>query len=285
LVHSSISNILYRIDTDSLHRIKTPFLGANEIGRIELETSEPLFFDTYKINRSTGRFILVNPRTNKTAAVGMIRGIKRRVDDIAQIKYATSKKSPNVVWEDGIVDRISWEKRNRHKAFVLWFTGLSGSGKSTIARGVLHNLFHKGRQIILLDGDNVRHGLCGDLGFSGRDRSENIRRVGETAKLFFEQGNIVLCTFISPFLEDRHFVRSILPENHFIEVFIDCSIDECKSRDPKGLYKKAQAGEIKEFTGISSPYEKPLDPEVTLRTDQLSIKECVQKIISYINKI
>jgi bifunctional enzyme CysN/CysC len=215
----------------------------------------------------------------------MIRGIKRQVDDIAQIKYASPKKSPNVVWEGGTIDRISWEKRNGHKAFVLWFTGLSGSGKSTVARGVVRDLFKKGCQIILLDGDNVRHGLCGDLGFSGRDRSENIRRVGETAKLFYEQGNIVLCTFISPFLEDRQFVRSIIPENHFIEVFIDCGIDECKNRDPKGLYKKAMTGEIKEFTGITSPYEIPKDPEITIRTDRLNIKESIQKIISYINKI
>ena len=163
---------------------------------------------------------------------------------------------------------------------VLWFTGLSGSGKSTVARKVVGTLFEQGCQVAMLDGDNVRHGLCGDLEFTDRDRSENIRRVGEAAKLFFEQGNIVACTFISPFESDRDFVRSIMPDGHFLEVHIKCDIEVCKRRDPKGLYKKAMAGEIKDFTGISSPYEEPVNPEIVVETDIDHIDAIVAKIMT-----
>ena len=208
----------------------------------------------------------------------MIRGAQRTVDDVAQERYAQSRRSPNVSWEGGYVDLKKWELRNGHKPAVIWLTGLSGSGKSTVARNVMQMLFDAGCQVMLLDGDNVRHGLCGDLGFSGKDRSENIRRVGETAKLFFEQGNIVVCTFISPFYKDRQFVRSILPEGCFIEVYVKCDINVCKRRDPKKLYEKAESGEIPEFTGVTSPYEEPESPEIIIETDLMSVEESVAKI-------
>ena len=175
-----------------------------------------------------------------------------------------------------------WEARNGHKGAVIWCTGYSGAGKSTVARGLVKTLFAEGRQVMMLDGDNVRHGLCGDLGFSDRDRSENIRRVGETAKLFYQQGNLVVCTFISPFRADRDFVRSILPEGAFHEVFVKCDLDVCKRRDPKGLYAKAEAGEIRDFTGIDSPYEEPERPEVVVETDLESVETVVARIHAYL---
>lgn len=278
LVKAFVTKIVYKIDVNTLHRQKAGTFSLNEIGRVEIKTAQPLFFDPYKINHETGSFILIDPITNHTVAAGMIRGAQRTVDDVAQERYARSRRSPNVSWEGGYVDLKKWELRNGHKPAVIWLTGLSGSGKSTVARNVMQALFDAGCQVMLLDGDNVRHGLCGDLGFSGKDRSENIRRVGEAAKLFFEQGNIVVCTFISPFYKDRQFVRSILPEGCFIEVYVKCDINVCKRRDPKKLYEKAESGEIPEFTGVTSPYEEPESPEIIIETDLMSVEESVAKI-------
>ncbi len=283
LVKAFITKIVYKIDINTLHRKKASTFSLNEIGRVEIKAAQPLFFDPYKINHGTGSFILIDPITNHTVAAGMIRGVQRTVDDVAQEKYARSHKSPNVSWEGGFVDLKKWELRNGHKAVVLWFTGLSGSGKSTVARKVMQSLFDDGCQVMLLDGDNVRHGLCGDLGFSSKDRSENIRRVGESAKLFFEQGNIVVCTFISPFTRDREFVRSILPEGCFLEIQVKCDINVCKRRDPKRLYEKAESGEIPEFTGVTSPYEEPQNPEITIETDIMNVEESVAKIKNYLS--
>jgi bifunctional enzyme CysN/CysC len=277
-----ISGINYKIDVNTLHRQDAESFELNEIGRISLKTSQPLFFDSYKTNHATGSFILIDPLSNHTVAAGMIRGRTRTVSDVVPARHAETHRSSNVKWEEGLITRTDWEKRNGHKAAVLWFTGLSGSGKSTVARKVAGNLFDQGCQVAMLDGDNVRHGLCGDLEFSDRDRSENIRRVGEAAKLFYEQGNIVACTFISPFKEDRDFVRSIMPEGAFIEVHVKCDIEVCKRRDPKGLYRKALAGEIKDFTGISSPYEEPENAEIVVETDIDHIDGINAKIMTYL---
>ena len=171
------------------------------------------------------------------------------------------------------------ERQKGHNAAVLWFTGLSGSGKSTVARLLEKRLFEMGGHTFYLDGDNVRHGLNGDLGFSDADRKENIRRVAEVARLAFEHGNLVLCTFISPFEADRAFARSLLPESRFLEVYVKCDLEVVKRRDPKGLYAKALRGEIKEFTGISSPYEEPTQPEILVETDVQSTEEIVNQII------
>ncbi len=282
-VKAFITRIVYTIDVNTLHRQKASTLNLNEIGRVEVQTAQPLFFDPYKLNHATGSFILIDPITNHTAAAGMIRGVVRSADDISFQRFAQARISPNVSWEIGHIEREQWERRNGHKAVVIWFTGLSGSGKSTVARKVMRLLFDSGRQVMLLDGDNVRHGLCGDLGFSDKDRSENIRRVGETAKLFFGQGNIVLCTFISPFHEDRQFVRSILPQGRFIEVYVKCDIGVCRRRDPKKLYEKAESGEIPEFTGVTSSYEEPQKPDIIIETDILSVEECAGKIIKYLS--
>ncbi len=280
------SKIIYRIDIDTLHREEAETFELNDIGRIELTTADPLFIDPYKVNRQTGGFILIDPATNNTVAAGMIRG---SAQDVAPVGTKSESKadrttSPNVVWEGLNIPREAREEQNGHRSAVLWFTGLSGSGKSTIARAVEQRLFDRGCHTMMLDGDNVRHGLSGDLGFSAADREENVRRVGEVSRLFFEQGNITLCTFISPYQEDRDRVRSLLPDGRFHEVYVNCDIETCKERDPKGLYEKAESGEIKNFTGISAPYEPPADPELVIDTDALSVEACVEAVIEHLEE-
>ncbi len=185
----------------------------------------------------------------------------------------------NIVWHNHNVDKSQRQALNGHKSAVLWFTGLSGSGKSTIAGALEQALFANDIRTYLLDGDNVRHGLCQDLGFSDADRQENIRRVGEVAKLMVDSGTLTLSAFISPFQRERDMVRALLDEGEFIEVFVDTPFDECAKRDPKGLYAKALKGEIKNFTGLDSAYEAPQNPEIHLQTEQLSVEQSVQVII------
>ncbi len=191
-------------------------------------------------------------------------------------------KSENVVWHEQAVSRKHREIQNGHKSFVIWFTGLSGSGKSTLANAVEAKLHELNCRSFVFDGDNVRHGLCGDLGFSEEDRVENIRRVAEMSRLFIEAGIIALTAFISPFRADRRRVRDLMPDGDFIEVYCDCSLETCERRDVKGLYKKARAGIIKNYTGISSPYEKPEWAEVVVDTDALTVDEGADMILGYL---
>lgn len=189
-------------------------------------------------------------------------------------------KSPDTFWHQPIITRESRERQNGHRGAIIWFTGLSASGKSTLAHAVEHKLHERGVRTIVLDGDNVRHGLCGDLGFSDEDRSENIRRIGQVSKLFLEAGVIVLTAFISPFRIDRSRVRMMVDDpRDFIEIYCKCSIDVCESRDIKGLYKRARKGEIPDFTGISSPYEIPENANLAVDTSRLSVEECVEQVI------
>lgn len=197
-------------------------------------------------------------------------------------KEVDGDKSSDVVWHNASVSHDDHVQLNGHKAAVLWFTGLSGSGKSTVANAVDLMLHQLGVKTYVLDGDNVRHGLNGDLGFSDVDRIENIRRVSEVAKLFADAGLLVSTAFISPFISDREMVRESLPNQQFIEVFIDTPLEVCESRDPKGLYKKARAGEIKNFTGIDSAYEAPVEPEVHVQTADKSIQACAAQVIDYL---
>jgi bifunctional enzyme CysN/CysC len=277
-----VSKLVYRTNVSTFHREEADTFGLNDIGRVELETADPLFIDSYKINRSTGNFILIDPDTNDTVAAGMIRGVAEDVAPFGQEETVTSEEresSPNVVWEGLNIPREEREANNEHKSAVVWLTGLSGAGKSTIAKAVEKRLFDRDVQTMLLDGDNVRHGLSGDLGFSPRDRTENIRRVGEVARLFFEQGAVTFCSFISPYQEDRDRIRELLPEGRFFEVHVDCPLEVCKERDTKGLYKKAEEGEIANFTGVSAPYEEPEAPEVVVDSDQNDVETCVDQII------
>jgi adenylylsulfate kinase len=190
----------------------------------------------------------------------------------------------NVVWHDHRVSKAERRRLNNHNSCVLWFTGLPSSGKSTIAGEVEHYLHTRGMRTYLLDGDNVRHSLNSDLGFSSEDREENIRRISEVAKLFVDAGMVTLAAFISPYRGDRDKARKLLDDGEFIEVYVKCPVDICEQRDPKGLYQKAKKGEIKEFTGISAPYEEPINPEIILETDKLTVEESVAKIIDYLEK-
>ena len=193
-------------------------------------------------------------------------------------------RSSNTVWHSATITRAHREQLNVHRSVVLWFTGFSGSGKSTLAHAVEDRLYRLNCRTFVLDGDNVRQGLCSDLGFSMQDRSENIRRISEAAKLLVESGVIAMTAFISPFRADRQRARSIFPHGDFIEIFCDASLDVCERRDIKGLYKRARAGEVKEFTGISSPYEAPLNPELMIRTGELPLEDCVAQVIDYLQQ-
>ena len=192
--------------------------------------------------------------------------------------------STNITWHDSEVTKEQRQERNGHKSVVIWFTGLSGSGKSTISVALEKALFEQQITSYRLDGDNIRHGLNQNLGFSPEDRKENIRRIGEVGRLMVDAGVVTMTAFISPYEEDRNIVRTILEDGEFIEVFTKCSLDECETRDPKGLYKKARNGEIKEFTGINAPYEEPSNPEIVIDTEHESIEESVNKIVSYLKE-
>lgn len=273
-----ISEVTYRIDVDTLHRDYVETLQLNDIGRVQVTTVQPLCFDPYDRNRITGSFILIDPHTNATVAGGMIRGEVRETP--AQDDQGTS---PDIVWEGWNIPRTVRETRQRHKAAVLWFTGLPASGKTTIARALEHALFRQGCQTMLLDGDQLRHGLCRDLGFNQADRQENIRRSGEVARLFYEQGTIVLCAFVSPYRRDREWVRSIFPDA-FFEVFVDTNLEACIARDPKGLYAKSRDGMLSGLTGIDSVYEPPLAPDVRIDTATTAIDRSVYQLLDVLDR-
>lgn len=190
--------------------------------------------------------------------------------------------SSNIVWHEASISKSERREKNHHHSFILWFTGLSASGKSSIANSLARRLFEQGNQSFVLDGDNIRHGLNKDLGFDENSRKENIRRIGEVSKLFIESGQIVLTAFISPYKEDRNVVRALVEEGEFIEVYVKCSVEECERRDPKGLYEKARKNEIKNFTGISAPYEAPDNPEIVVNSEQYSIEECTEQLINFL---
>ncbi len=260
-----VTALKHKVDVDTLDHHSGKTLALNEIGFCNLSASSPVAFDSYAENRQTGAFILIDRYTNATVGAGMISfGLRR---------------AANIHRQDILVTRAEREELNGHKPAVLWFTGLSGSGKSTIANLVERQLHDRGVRTVLLDGDNVRHGLNRDLGFTDEDRVENIRRVGEVAKLFVEAGVVVLTAFISPFRAERQMARELLAPGEFLEVFVDTSLDEAIKRDPKGLYAKALKGEIANFTGVSSPYEAPEEAEIHLMTDTLSPEDAAKKVI------
>lgn len=190
--------------------------------------------------------------------------------------------SSNIVWHEASITKTERRMQNNHHSFILWFTGLSASGKSSVANAFARTLFERGNQAFVLDGDNVRHGLNNDLGFDEGSRKENIRRIGEVSKLFVESGQIVLTAFISPYRQDRQVVRQLVEEGEFLEVYVRCSVETCEQRDPKGLYKKARNAEIANFTGISAPYEEPEHPEFILDTELYSIEECVEQLTTFL---
>ena len=261
----TITTLKYRIDPNTREHLAAHTLALNDIGFCNLATSAPVAFDAYERNRRTGSFIIIDRFTNNTVGAGMIAfGLRR---------------GTNLHWQPLLVGKAQRAALLRQKPAIVWFTGLSGAGKSTVANMVEQRLHAAGNHTMLLDGDNIRHGLCRDLGFTEADRVENIRRAGEVAKLMTECGLIVLCSFISPYRAERDMVRSLVQPGEFIEVFVDTPIDECMRRDPKGLYAKARAGQIKNFTGFDAPYEPPQAPEVHLRTVGHQASELAESLL------
>ncbi len=263
---ASVTELKHRLDVNNFDKLAAKQLDLNEVGFCNIATTRPVAFDPYADNRDMGGFILIDRATTETAAAGMIaHGLRR---------------ATNVHRHGATVGREAHAALKHQKPAILWFTGLSGAGKSTIANLVEAKLHARGVHTTLLDGDNVRHGLNKDLGFTAADRVENIRRVGEVARLMADAGLIVLCAFISPYRADRALVRTLLPAGEFLEVFVDAPLAVCETRDPKGLYRKARVGEIADFTGVSAPYEVPAAPDLCLRTDEWPPDDCVRHVVT-----
>jgi bifunctional enzyme CysN/CysC len=270
-VTATVLPLRYKINVDSLEKVAAESLELNEIGVCEMELDRPIAYDPYDENRDTGGFILIDRMTNETVAAGMLRFELRR--------------SANVRWQSVEVSKATRRQLNRHRSAVVWLTGLPGSGKSTLANRLEVRLHSMGLRTYLLDGDNLRHGLNKDLGFTPADRVENIRRAGEVAKLMVDAGIVVIAAFISPFSAERRMVRNLLEPGEFVEVFVDAPLEVVERRDPKGLYAKARRGELKNFTGIDSPYEVPDAPEIHLDTASLSIEEAEARLFNQLSAL
>ncbi len=265
-VVATITDITVRLDMDSLDEVPARELHMNEIGRVAISLAQPVACEPYAASRELGGFILIDRLSRNTVGAGLVTALRARRTDIH--------------WHRLDVDKKARATLNHQRPAVLWFTGLSGAGKSTIANLVERRLHAQGRHTMILDGDNVRHGLNRDLGFSEADRVENIRRVAEVAKLFVEAGLIVLVSFISPYRAERMLARDCVEAGEFLEIFVDTPVDECRRRDPKGLYRRADAGQLRNFTGVDAPYEAPLDPEIRLFTPSGTPEELAEQVFA-----
>lgn len=269
-VTATILDLKFGIDVNTLQDKPAKTLGLNDFGVVTLGLDQPIAFDPYDVNRETGGFILIDRLSNNTVGLGLLDFALRRAG--------------NIHWQALDVDREALATQKEQKPAVLWFTGLSGSGKSTIANALQQKLFAMGKHTFVLDGDNVRHGLNRDLGFTDADRVENIRRVSNVAKLMSDAGLITLVSFISPFRSERRMARNMMAEGEFVEVFVDTPLDVAEARDVKGLYKRARAGEIKNFTGLDSPYEAPDDPEIRINTVEMSAEDAADQILAWMRE-
>ncbi len=265
----TLGRLNHRIDVNTLEELPAKVLDMNEIGVCNISLSSRVAFDSYEDDPTMGGFIIIDRMTNNTVGMGLIDYALRRAE--------------NIHWQSMDVTKQSRAEQKSQQPKLLWFTGLSGSGKSSIANILEKKLQAMGRHTISLDGDNVRHGLNRDLGFTKADRVENIRRVGETSKLMVEAGLICIASFISPFASEREMVRNLMGDGEFIEVFVDTPLEVCEQRDVKGLYAKARAGELPNFTGISSPYESPVNPEIRIDTTDMSAEDAADSIIDYLS--
>jgi bifunctional enzyme CysN/CysC len=263
-VTATVLPLKYKVNVNTLEHVAAEKLELNEIGVCELELDRSIAFDAYANNRDTGGFILIDRLTNSTVGAGMLNFALRRAD--------------NIHWQAVEVNKDARRRQNGHRSSVIWLTGLSGAGKSTLANLLEKKLHAQGVRTYLLDGDNVRHGLCKDLGFTAADRVENIRRVAEVARLMVDAGVVVITAFISPFRAERRMARDLLEASEFVEVFVDTPLAVAEERDPKGLYKKARRGELKNFTGIDSPYEPPEAPEIRVDTTSVSAEQAVNLV-------
>ena len=264
-ISCQITDIKYKFDINNLDHMPAKTIKLNDICNATLTLSREVPYTKFHEDQSAGKLILIDPITNQTVGAAMINHSMRRASNIHK--------------HDLAITRELREGMNGNKAKLLWFTGISGSGKSTIANELEKELFSRGIRTFILDGDNIRHGLNNDLGFTDADRVENIRRVGEVSKLMLDAGIFVISSFISPFNSDRSMVKSLIGDRDYIEVYVDTPLNIAESRDPKGLYKKARAGEIPNFTGISSPYEEPMSPDITINTEKNNLKKCVKILL------
>ncbi|MHA7857041.1 MAG: sulfate adenylyltransferase subunit CysN [Henriciella sp.] len=269
-VTATVLDLKFGIDVNTIQDKPAKTLGLNDFGVITLALDQPIAFDPYDQNRETGGFILIDRMTNNTVGLGLIDFALRRAG--------------NIHWQALDVDRAALAKQKEQKPAVLWFTGLSGSGKSTIANALQQKLFAMGKHTFVLDGDNVRHGLNRDLGFTDADRVENIRRVSNVSKLMSDAGLITLVSFISPFRSERQMARNMMQDGEFVEIFVDTPLEVAEQRDVKGLYKRARAGEIKNFTGLDSPYEAPESPEITINTVDQTAEQAADEIITWMRE-
>jgi bifunctional enzyme CysN/CysC len=269
-VGAMVTELKYRVDIGTFKHLAAKELHFNEIAFVNVATATPISFQPYKENQDTGKFTLIERHTGATVAAGMIRfGLRR---------------AANTYFQSFEVTKTARARLNTQKPALLWFTGLSGAGKSTIANNLEKKLHAMGKRTFILDGDNVRHGLNRDLGFTDVDRVENIRRVAEVAKLFVEAGLITIVAFISPFQAEREMARELVEPDEFVEIFVDAPLEACERRDPKGLYKKARRGELRNFTGLDSPYEPPTKPELTLDTLNRSADDLADGIINFMQQ-
>jgi bifunctional enzyme CysN/CysC len=269
-VVGTVTDVTNRLDVDTLAEVPVRELGLNEIGRVTISLAERVPCERYAMSRELGGFILIDRLTRNTVGAGMVTDLRAGARDI--------------YWHRLDVDKATRAALNGQKPAVLWFTGLSGAGKSTIANLVEKYLLAQGRHTMSLDGDNVRHGLNRDLGFTEADRVENIRRIAEVSKLFVDAGLIVLVSFISPYRAERMLARDCVQEGEFLEIFVDTPVDECRRRDPKGLYRRADAGQIRNFTGVDAPYEEPLDPEIRLTTLDASPEVLAERVVDALRR-
>jgi bifunctional enzyme CysN/CysC len=263
----TLGRLKHRIDVNTLDELPAKVLDMNEIGVCNISLSTRISFDPYDDDPTMGGFIIIDRLTNNTVGMGLIDFALRRAD--------------NIHWQSMAVTKQSRSEQKGQKPCLIWFTGLSGSGKSSIASVLEKKLQAKGMHTITLDGDNIRHGLNRDLGFTKVDRVENIRRIGETSKLMLDAGLICITSFISPFESERLMARSLVQDGEFIEIFVDTPLEICEQRDVKGLYAKARSGELENFTGISSPFEVPSNPEIILDTTKMSVEKAADEIIDY----
>lgn len=282
-----IDELNYQIDVNTLHRTDTETLRLNEIGRVKVTTARPVFFDPYELNRHTGGFVLIDPNDFRTVAAGMIRHSSRSTIEAGRKKQRgkrmTADRSTPAVQDPGLVGTRDRIRRNGHAPLCLWFTGLSGSGKSTVAREVEKRLFDQGMSVVRLDEETFSSGLNADLGFNREDCREAVRRMSAVARIMTESGNIVILTSVSPYKEDREYVRQMFSENQFAEIHLDVSLNEAEKRDPKGLYKKCRTSEIRFVPGIDVPYETPDNADLTLDTETCGIEEAVEKVMELVN--
>jgi len=269
-VGAMVTELKYRLDAGTLEHLAAKELHRDEVAFVNIATVEPIDFAPYEENRVAGGFILIDRHSNATVAAGMIRFALRR--------------AANTYFQSFEVTKSARARLNGQRPVLLWFTGLSGAGKSTIANSLEQRLHTLGKRTFVLDGDNVRHGLNRDLGFTEADRVENIRRVAEVAKLFVEAGLIAIVSFISPFRAEREMARGLMAPDEFIEIFVDTPLEVCEQRDPKGLYRKARRGELRNFTGLDSPYERPSNPDLTLDALNNSASDLADKVIHFMQQ-